>query len=128
MKKFRHILSRLPVLLGASALLTYGARAAVTDGSTSENASANAARAGEIIVKIDNDQISFSEDAGRTFERLELMGTPEAARLQELLMQRSGSSGAAAVKVSPTVVADGAGGMQWARPNPPEATNSGNAA
>jgi hypothetical protein len=124
MKNFRHVLSRLSVLLSTSAFLTCGARATVADGSMDQNEAANAARIGEVIVKLDNDQICYSQDGGRTFEWLEATGTPEAARLRGLLSQRDRSG----IKVSPTVVADGAGGLQWARPNAPRAKDSGNGA
>jgi hypothetical protein len=116
MKSLKHMLWRLPVLLGASALLTYGARATVADGSGDRNESAQADRTGEVVVKLENDQVYLSQDAGRTFEPLGLTATPEATHLKRLLQQGAHSEPGRIVKVAPTVVADGAGGWQWARP------------
>jgi hypothetical protein len=130
MKNLRQLLWRLPALLGAGALLTYGARATVSGGSNEEFGSASAARAnaGEVMLKLENDNIFFSQDAGRTFEELELAATPQAARLKQLLRKAGASGRDNVTKVAPTIVADGAGGLQWARPKPVGGTDSTGAA
>jgi hypothetical protein len=125
MNKVRHLLWRLPVLLGAGALLTFGARATVTEGSKENNESARATRTGAVILKLENDQVYFSQDAGQTFEPLPLTATSEAARLKRLLQQGTHPEAGGAVAVAPTAVADGAGGAQW--PRPTTARTSGSA-
>jgi hypothetical protein len=119
MRHLRRRLWRIPLLFGAGALLAYGARAAVSDGSgdgfDQARADQHGSRIGEVLVKLDNDQIYFSQDAGRTFQELPTAAT-QATRLKRLLQQGDRSGPGGAVSVSPTVVADGAGGSQWARP------------
>jgi hypothetical protein len=120
MRKLRHMLWQLPALVGAGALFASGARATVSDAASDEFGAANAGRyrAGEVLVKLENHNIYFSQDAGQTFQELAPTATPEATRLKRLLEQGDRSGGHGAVKVRPTVVADGAGGLQWARPRP----------
>jgi hypothetical protein len=114
------MLWQLPALIGAGGLFASGARATVSDAASDESGAANAGRhlTGEVLVKLENDNIYFSQDAGRTFQELEPTATPEATRLKRLLEQGDRSGAHGAVKVRPTVVADGAGGLQWARPRP----------
>jgi hypothetical protein len=117
---------RLPVLIGAGALFASGARATVPDSSGDEAHSAGDARhrGGEVFLKLENDNIYFSQDAGRSYQELELATTPETTRLKRLLERGAEASGDLGVKVSPTLVADGAGGLQWARPQSVRATDS----
>jgi hypothetical protein len=119
-------LLRLPLLVGVGALFSSGARATVPDGSGDQAHSAGGAkhRGGEVFLKLENDNIYFSQDAGRTFQELELAPTPETTRLKRLLEQGAAAGGDGGVKVSPTLVADGAGGLQWARPQSVRATDS----
>lgn len=126
MKSVWRALWRLPLLVGAGALFTYGARATAPDGSGNEADSNSAARprGGEVLLKLENDNIYFSQDAGRTYQELELAPTPEAKRLKRLVGQGAAFTGDDGVKVSPTLVADGAGGLQWSRPKPARATSS----
>ena len=134
MKNFWRGLWRLPLLVGAGALFTYGARATAPDDSGHKANSSDAARhrGGEVLLKIENDNIYFSQDAGRTFQELELAATPETKRLKRLVGQSAASSrdasGDSEVKVRPTLVADGAGGLQWARPKPTRTTDNFNGA
>jgi hypothetical protein len=121
MKNIRQLLWRIPVLLGISALVSHGARATVPD--ASGDADRQRSQIGQVLVRLENDKIYFSQDAGQTFQELQLKGTPEAARLKQLLQRGDRSGPAGVVKVSPTVVADGAGGAQWARPK--DAYNTG---
>jgi hypothetical protein len=114
MKHIRQLLWRIPVLLGVSALVSHGARATVPDASVDPDRQRS--QIGQVLVRLENDKIYFSQDAGQTFQELRLTGTPEAARLKQLLQRGDRSGAGAVVKVSPTVVADGAGGTQWARP------------
>ena len=116
MKKLRHMLWQLPVLIGAGAVFASGARATVSDASGDRNEAALAAHNGQVVVKLENDQVYFSQDAGRTFEPLGLTATSEAARLKGLLRHGAHAQSGGTVTVAPTVVADGAGGWQWARP------------
>src|SRR5690348_8830436 len=114
MKNFKQLLWRIPVLLGAGTLLFHGARATVLD--VSRDGNQQHRHIGEVLIKLENDQIYFSEDAGLTFQELELMGSPQATNLKRLLRESDRSKPGRALKVHPTVVADGAGGAQWARP------------
>jgi hypothetical protein len=128
MKNVWRALRRLPLLVGAGALFSYGARASVPHGLDDKADLDGAARhrGAEVLLKLENDNVYFSENAGRSFQELELAATPEAKRLKRLLQQQQGavSSGQSRMKVSPMLVADGAGGLQWARPK--SATAPGN--
>lgn len=114
MGKIKRLLWHIPVMFGASTLLLHGARAAVPD--PLHDADQQPRHIGEVLIKLENDQIYFSEDDGLSFQELELMATPQATNLKRLLRESDRSEPGRPVKVTPTVVADGAGGAQWARP------------
>lgn len=126
----KNVWRRLPLLVGAGALFGYGARASVPHGLDDEADLSGAARhrGAEVLLKLENDNVYFSQDAGRTFQELELATTPESKRLRRLLEQGADPSGKSEAKVSPMLVADGAGGLQWARPKPVRATDGADGA
>ncbi|HET7883760.1 MAG TPA: hypothetical protein VFL55_22930 [Acetobacteraceae bacterium] len=70
---------------------------------------------GEVLIKAENDSIYLSED-GATFDELPLADSPSALRLKHLLRDAS-ERGLRVVRVSPTMLADGAGGFHWTRPS-----------
>ena len=114
MKNIRQLRWGFQALLWASALISHGARAIVPD--SSGDADRQRSQTGAIQIKLDNDRIYFSQDAGLTFQELVTMRTPEAAHLKRLLQNEERSGFDQILTVKPTVVADGAGGSQWARP------------
>jgi len=116
---------RLPLLVGVGALFNYGARATLPHGSWNEAdvTTTERLRGGEVLLKLESDNIYFSEDAGRTYHELELTATPETKRLKRLLEQQAPSASEDGVKIGPTLVAHGAGGLQWARPQPVRASD-----
>ena len=117
MRNLCRLLWQVPMLIGAGALFAGNAKATIAAGSNDELSSTDAARlrCGEVLLKLQDDNIYFSQDAGLTFQELELTATPEAGRLKLLLEQRRNSGQGLAVKSKPMVVADGAGGVQWVR-------------
>jgi hypothetical protein len=122
----KNVWRRLPLLVGAGALFSYGARANVPHGLDDKAGPASAARhrGAEVLLKLENDNVYFSQDAGRTFQELELAATPEAKHLKRLLEQGADSNEESRAKVTPMLVADGAGGLQWARPTPARVTDA----
>jgi hypothetical protein len=71
---------------------------------------------GEVLVKAKNGEIYLSED-GTRFEELPLEASPEADDLLRLLQHATVAGSSDAIRVSPMIVADGAGGFNWARPS-----------
>ena len=124
MKNIWRGLWRLPLLVGVGALFSYGARASVPHGPGEEAEAGTAQQRGaEVLLKLENDNIYLSQDAGQTFQELELGMSPEVRRLKRLLEHGAVPDGESPVKVGPMLVADGAGGLQWARPKTAKPTD-----
>jgi hypothetical protein len=103
--KLRKIRSYLPawgaLLLGFGALIG-GARA-------------DRAGSGEIMVRIDGENIYISQD-GSTFEQLRLGDTPETAHLKQLLRDEGADRRSVSVPVGSMIVASGGGSGRGDKP------------
>jgi hypothetical protein len=109
----KNIWSRMPawgaLMLGFGVLIGGNARADQPKPPelTPDLSGQSPSRADEVALRLDGENIYFSQGAG-AFEKLRLGDTPEAAHLRKLLRDAGGQS--VSVPIGSTIVAGGGGG------------------